>query len=101
MLDIMVASSRLHRGADRLYHRVNSIPDVRAIPSNHFIPHFRRHINHPIPRNEQENDEPETVLVNLKVDSDEQPQTKYVNLYIDTKRKVNISSLFSKIIFIF
>jgi hypothetical protein len=81
MLDIMVASSRLHRGPERLYHRINSIPDIRNIPPDNFIPHYRREIVNAIP---SENDEePETFLVNMKIDSDEQSDTQYVNLYID------------------
>ncbi len=84
----MVASSHLHRGADRLRHRINSIPDVINFPSNDFIPHFRRDNSYPIPREEEE--EPETVYVNMKVDSEEELETKYVNLFIDAKQNVNI-----------
>jgi hypothetical protein len=85
----MIASSHLHRGADRLRHRINSIPDVMNFPSNNFIPHFRRDSNYPIPREEEEEEEePETVYVNMKIDSDEDSETQYVNLFIDTKQNV-------------
>ncbi len=78
----MVGSSRLHRGAERLYHRMNSIPDIKNIP------HYRREIANGI---SSEEDEPETLIVNLKIDSEEEPETKYVNLFINTKQNVNIS----------
>jgi hypothetical protein len=79
----MVESSRLHRGAEQLRHRMNSIPDIRNIPPENFIPHYRREIAGPTSSEE----EPETFVVNLKIDSEEEPETKYINLFIDTKGK--------------
>jgi hypothetical protein len=80
----MVASSRLHRGADQFYQRFNSIPNVMRYPSNNFIPYFQRNQNYAI------EPEPETVYVNMKIESAEEPEaqyvepeTEYVNLFID------------------
>jgi hypothetical protein len=82
----MVPSNRLHRGADRLY-RINPMLDRIRFPYNDQL----RRNNYPISPEEEEA-EPETVYVNMKIDSDEDEdaETHYVNLLIDTKRNVNI-----------
>ncbi len=82
----MVASSRLHREIGRFRPGINSIPEMINPPSNNFIPYFKRATNFAVAAPEEE---PETVYINMKVDSEEEPETKYVNLVIDTKRNVN------------
>lgn len=85
----MVPSSYLHRGADRLRQRYNSIPNIQRFPPNNYVPYYPRNRNNAIPRQVVDEEEPETVFVNLKVDSEEVPETKYVNLYISARRNVN------------
>jgi hypothetical protein len=76
----MVASTRLHRGADGLRHRINSIPDNVKFPDDDFVPQLKRN-NYAVPSEEEE---PETVYVDMNIDSGEESETKYVNLIIDT-----------------
>jgi hypothetical protein len=86
ILDIMVASSRLHREADRFHYRANPIDNVMDFPSNHYLSYLKRNNNYVMPRQVIEEEEPETVYVNMKVDSEEeQPETQYVNLFINSK----------------
>ena len=84
----MIGSSRLHRGTGRFRHGVNSIPNVMRFTSDDFTPHLK-HKNYVAPQ-----EEPETVYVNMKIDSEEDLETKYVQLFIDTKR--NVSKLFKR-----
>ena len=81
----MVESSRLHRGAEQLRHRMNSIPDIRNVPPENYIPHYRREVAD----SASLEDVPETFIVNLNIDSqeeEEEPETKVINLIIDTNR---------------
>jgi hypothetical protein len=87
LLDIMISSSRLHNGADRLRHQINSVPDVMNFPNYDFTPHLKRN-NYALPVEEDE--APETVYINMKIESDEEPETQYVKLFIEKKRKVNM-----------
>ncbi len=94
----MVASSRLHRQADR-FHHFNSIPNIRNFPSDNFAPQYKPNYNYRVAREEEE--EPETVYIDMKVDSEEELETQYVNLFIDIVRNVNIEFIYSKMKFIF
>lgn len=66
---------------------MNVIPDVESTPMNEFIPHYRQNMKYAVPHEKQleqdDYEQPETVFVDLKIDSSE---THYVNLFIDTKR---------------
>ena len=68
--------------------RRNVIPDVASTPMNEILPHYRRNIKYIIPHEKQlehdDDEEPETVFVDMRIDSDE--ETHVVNLFIDTKR---------------
>ena len=71
----MIPSSRLHQGAHVLTQSNNNFPSIMKVPR------FRRR-SRPRSRFIQEK-EPDTVYVNMKIDSEEQiPETQYVYVYI-------------------
>ena len=72
--------------------RLNAIPDAQSTPMNEIIPHYRRNIKYVIPHERQleydDDEEPETVFIDMKIDADDDQadETVVVNLFIDTKR---------------
>ena len=81
----MIASTRLHRGADSFRYQNYGVPDVMNYPSYDFASQVQRN-NYAIPQQEQE---PETVYVDMNIESeedDDEPETKYVKLAINTNR---------------
>jgi hypothetical protein len=83
----MVAPSRLHRQTNRFRHRINRMPKGMKFASTDADRHLNRNGYARTPVEEQE---PETVYVNMQIHSEDEFETKYVNLYIDTGRNVNI-----------
>lgn len=92
-LDIMVPVAHLHREMNgEFFPRMHEIPLPPSYPMNDFIPHYRRNIPRVIPYEQQiegddDQEEPDTFFVNMKIDSgeEEQPETRLINLFIRTK----------------
>lgn len=80
----MATLTRLHQETDRVRRRLNPVPDLITFASNDIADRLKRYLH-----TKQTEEDPDTVYVNLKVNSEEDLETKYVNLYIDTKRDIN------------
>jgi hypothetical protein len=76
---------RLHEEVDKIRRRLNPIPDLITFASNDVADRLKRHVHM-----KALDEEPDTVYINMKIDSGEDVEPKYVNLYVDTKRDVNV-----------
>ncbi|CAF3772918.1 unnamed protein product [Rotaria sp. Silwood1] len=87
ILGVMAASNNLHKRVNQVRDRINPMSNVINYPSNNLIP-YPKQDNYAIPS--QEETQPETVFINMKIDPEEDLETKYVYLFIDTKPYVNL-----------
>jgi hypothetical protein len=80
----MASLARLHQEIDGIRQRLNPMPDLITFASNDIADRLKRYVHM-----KDDEEETDTVYVNLKVNSEEDLETKYVNLYVDTKRDIN------------